>query len=166
MAFYKVQQMKQNGRYYPVAVLVAKPAGIDEVAEQIAESSTVSKADIAAVLTALPAVMARIMNSGRSVRLDNIGTFRYTINARKGGQETEKKVTASDIQGTRIRFLPETAYKTGTGATTRTLVGSNISWDKWTGATVPDDTTPDDGGSEGTGGSSGSDGNTDDNPLG
>lgn len=151
MAFYKARKMKANGKYYPVAVLVAQAAGTDEIARQIAEASTVSKADIVAVLAALPSVMARLMNEGRSVRLENIGSFRYTINAKKGGKETDREVSANDIEGTRIRFVPETSRKAGT-AGTRTLVGSDISWNRWDGQTLPDET-------EGTGSSgSGSEG--------
>lgn len=51
MAYFKAKKMKINGRYYPVAVLTDRPMEIDEVAEQIAEASTVSKADVLAVLT-------------------------------------------------------------------------------------------------------------------
>ena len=50
MAFFKAQQMKTNGKFYPVAVLVDRPMEINEIAAQIAEASTVAKADVVAVL--------------------------------------------------------------------------------------------------------------------
>lgn len=147
MAFYNVKQLKPTDKYYPVAVLVDEPMEIDEIARQISDMCTVNKADIVAVLTALPTVMSRGMNAGRSVHLDEIGYFRYTINARKGGRDTAKEVTEEDIESVRIRFTPETSYPTGKG-TTRSLVDADIRWTKWTGAEVSDgsgDTSTDEG---------------------
>ena len=75
MAFFKAQQMKTNGKYYPVAVLVDRPMEIDEIAAQIAEASTVAKADVVAVLAALPSVMARGMNAASTCQtLDTSAT--------------------------------------------------------------------------------------------
>lgn len=150
MAYFKAKQMKVNGRYYPVAVLTDRPMEIDEVAEQIAEASTVSKADVLAVLNALPPVMARGMNAGRSVHLDGVGRFRYTIAAKKGGKATPEEVTANDVERTRIHFTPE-----GTRSqrvVTRALT-HRAHWTLWTGSTVSDseEETP------GTGGTGGSD---------
>lgn len=161
MAFFKPQQMKVNGQFYPVAVLVDRPMEIDELAEQIAEVSTVSKADIVAVFASLPSVMARGMNAGRSVHIQDVGYFRYTADAKKGGQPTAEEVTAADVARTRIRFTPETKFNTGRTATTRSLAPENVRWTKWGGGTVADP-------SEGTGTGSGSTGGNDDgdNPLG
>lgn len=157
MAFFKVTKMKSTGKYYPTAVLVDKPMEIDELAGQIAEISTVSKADIVAVLASLPGVMSRGMNSGRSVHLQDLGFFRYTIDARKGGRDTEKEVGADDVEHTRIRFTPETHFSTGRVAT-RTLTPQSVRWVKWKGETT------DDGGNAG-GDNTGGGGGMDDNPL-
>lgn len=151
MAFFKVTKMKSTGKYYPTAVLVDKPMEIDELAAQIAEMSTVSKADIVAVLASLPGVMARGMNSGRSIHLQDLGFFRYTIDARKGGRDTEKEVSPDDVERTRIRFTPETRFSTGRVAT-RALTPESVRWVKWKGETTDDGST-DTGGSGGTGGS-------------
>lgn len=142
MAYFKPQKMATNGRYYPVAVLTDQPMEIDEIAEQIAEASTVSKADVVAVLAALPPVMARGMNAGRSVHLDNIGHFRYTISAKKGGRATAEEVTANDIERTRIHFTPEGMRKQGT--VTRAL-SDNVRWTRWGEASSE---TESEGGSE------------------
>lgn len=157
MAFFKVTKMKSTGKYYPTAVLVDKPVEIDELAEQIAEISTVSKADIVAVLASLPGVMSRGMNSGRSVHLQDLGFFRYTIDARKGGRDTEKEVVPDDVERTRIRFTPETHFSTGRVAT-RALAPESVRWVKWGGATTDNGGNADDGG--------GSDNNQGANPLG
>lgn len=130
MAYYKAQKMKINGRYYPVAVITDRPMETDELAQQISEASTVSKADVVAVLAALPSVMTRGMDAGRSVHLQDVGYFRYTAAAKKGGQETAEKVTASDIDYARVQFRPETQFKNG--ATTRVL-SNNVHWTRWEG---------------------------------
>lgn len=160
MAFFKVTKMKSTGKYYPTAVLVDIPMETDELAEQIAEISTVSKADIVAVLASLPGVMSRGMNSGRSVHLQDLGFFRYTIDARKGGRDTEKEVVPDDVERTRIRFTPETHFSTGRVAT-RALTPESVRWVKWKG-----EATDGSGSTGGTGSDGGSDGNQDENPLG
>lgn len=153
MAFFKAQQMKTNGKYYPVAVLVDRPMEIDEIAAQIAEASTVAKADVVAVLAALPSVMARGMNAGRSVHLQDLGHFRYTAAAKKGGRDTAKEVTADDIARARVRFTPETRFSGDT--TTRALTPGEVRWTRFDGQPQPDPEDPDAG-----------DGGQDESPLG
>lgn len=121
----------------------------------MAEASTVAKADVVAVLAALPSVMARGMNAGRSVHLQDIGHFRYTVAARKGGRGTAKEVTADDILHARVRFTPETRFSGDT--TTRALTPSGVRWTRFDGQPQPDPDEPD--------GGSGDD-KEDENPLG
>lgn len=144
MAYYKAKQMKINGKWYPVAVITDRTAEIDEVAEQIAEASTVAKADVLAVLSSLPSVMSRIMNAGRSVHLPDLGHFRYTIAAKPGGKDTAKEVTASDIKHARIRFTPESDRDSG-GTYTRTL-SKNVHWTLWKGEEVKESEEEEGGG--------------------
>lgn len=148
MAYFKVQKMKRNERYYPVAVLTDRPMETDEIAQQISEASTVSKADVVAVLAALPTVMARGMDAGRSVHLQDIGRFRYTIATKKGGQATAKEVSANDVDHTRVHFTPEGSRRQA-GVVTRALSDS-AHWVKWTGTT--DASTSEGGGAEQGGG--------------
>lgn len=136
MAFYKAKQMKQNGKFYPVAILVDEPMDIEEIAEQIAAESTVSKADALAVFASLPHVMARGMNAGRSVHIPYVGHFRYTAAARKGGKDKAEDVSADDILRARIRFVPETRYQGD--AATRALAPSLVHWTRWDGAEQTD----------------------------
>lgn len=97
MAFYNVIKKKINGRFYPQAVLVDKPFETDELADKLAQVSTVSRADVYAVLKDLPLVMTDMMNAGRSVRLEGLGTFRYTIDAVKyGGTQAASAETADE----------------------------------------------------------------------
>lgn len=152
MGYFKSQLMKRNERYYPVAILTDRPMEIDEIAEQISEACTVSKADVVAVLAALPSVMARGMDAGRSVHLQDIGRFRYTIAAKKGGQATAKEVSANDVDHTRVHFTPEGSRRQA-GVVTRAL-SESAHWVRWNGT---DEGSSTEGGGTGEGGDEGQD---------
>lgn len=57
MGFYKKIKMNVNGKWYATSVLVMSPVSTEQVAKRIAAESTVSPADVRAVLTALGGVM-------------------------------------------------------------------------------------------------------------
>ena len=53
---------------------------------------------------------------------------------------TEKEVTAKQINGVRIRFIPETRFRAGAGSmnsrvTVRGLSDVKIDWEEWKGVT-------------------------------
>ena len=135
MAFYKKIKMKVNGKWYPKSVLVVTAATTEQVAKRIAAESTVSPADVRAVLTALGGVMGDFMAQGRSVKLGGVGSFYFTAITNKNGVDTEKEVTANLIKGVRVRFLPETRYRgAGKGrVSTRGLSDVDIDWEEWKG---------------------------------
>ena len=135
MAFYKKMKMKVNGKWYPKSVLVGSPISTEQVAKRLAAESTVSPADVRAVLTALGGVMGDYMAQGRSVKLDGIGSFYFTAATNKNGVETEKEVTANLINGVRVRFIPETRFRgSGKGrVSTRSLSDVDIDWEEWKG---------------------------------
>ena len=83
MAFYKKQHNEKYGVWYPTAITVGQPVATKKVAQRLSAMCTVTYADVMAVLGELPGVMAELMSQGRSVRLDGLGTFRYTL-ATKG----------------------------------------------------------------------------------
>ncbi len=149
MAYFKPKMMAVNQKWYPVAVITDRPAELDEIAEQISEASTVAKADVAAVLAALPSVMKRLMNAGRGVHLQDIGHFRFTVAARPGGKDKAEEVTANDIQHARIRFQPESTRSGSSGAMSRAL-SEGIHWTLWKGETLPDNPDEEGGGGEHT----------------
>lgn len=139
MAFYKPFQLESNKKWYPKAVQVDEPFTTDELADRLADISTVSRADVWAVLKNLPGVMADMMSQGRSVRMDGLGTFRYTINAQKMGVDTAGEVSDAQITAVRVRYTPETRRPTRTGAVTRALVDDNLRWVRFDGQPVADD---------------------------
>lgn len=136
MAFFKKTKQKINGKWYPKSVTVGKPVTTDEVAQRLAKESTVSPADTFAVLKALGGVLGDFMANGRTVKLDGVGTFYYTANASGNGVDSEDKVTATQITGVRVRFIPEVQANSAHQITTRTLVSSNIFWEEWGGKTT------------------------------
>ncbi len=148
MAFYKAMQAKQNGKWYPQAVQVDKPFTTDELADRLAKISTVSRADVYAVLKELPGVMADMMAQGRSVRMEGLGTFRYTINAEKRGVDTADEVSDAQIAAVRVRYVPETRHPNKTGAATRDLVDADLRWVRYDGTPVEDDDEDTSGGED------------------
>ena len=135
MAFYKKTKMKVNGKWYPKSVLVGSPVTTEQVAKRLAAESTVSPADVRAVLTALGGVMGDYMSQGRSVKLEGVGSFYFTAVTNKNGVATEEEVTANQISGVRVRFIPETRYRgAGKGrVSTRGLSDIDIEWNEWKG---------------------------------
>lgn len=148
MAFYTAMQLKSNGKWYPQSVQVDQPFTTDQLADRLADISTVSRADVWAVLKNLPGVMADMMAQGRSVRLEGLGTFRYTINAEKQGVDTPEEVSDKQIVAVRVRYTPETRRPNQKGPVTRALVDDDLRWVRYDGQPVEDeeDTGTDDTG--------------------
>lgn len=119
-------------------MLVGPPVSTKQVAERLSRESTVSLADVYAVLMSLGGVLGDYMSQGRSVKLDGIGTFYFTATANKNGVAKEEDVSAKQINGIRVRFIPETSYKQN-GSTpagrraTRSLTDVSIEWEEWKG---------------------------------
>ena len=137
MAFFKKTKQKVNGLWYPKSITVGKPVTTDEVARRLAAESTVSPADTYAVLKALGGVLGDFMANGRTVKLEGMGTFYYTASAAGNGMDAPEKVTAAQITGVRVRFIPEVRAASNHQITTRSLVSSNIFWEEWGGKDAP-----------------------------
>lgn len=162
MAFYKIRKKKVNGLFYPEAVVMGKQVSTMEVAAMLSDRSTVTRADTLAVLSDLGSVLSNFMAQGRSVKLDGIGSFRYTICAKKQGVESEEKVSTNQIKNVRVRFTPETTRNSDNSVATRSMQTFSIDWVKWDpkeDEKEKDDSTnepeleePDNGGGSATGG--------------
>ena len=79
--------------------------------------------------------MGDYMAQGRSVKLDGLGSFYYTANASGQGVDSADEVSAKQITGVRVRFIPESKRKGGDTTMTRTLVSDDIFWLEWGGTT-------------------------------
>lgn len=93
-------------KYYASAVN-SGAIGIKEVAVAIERTSTVSSADIKAVLDALQQELIRAMQAGQSVRLGDVGSFCPTLNG--SGCPNEADFNASLIKRVKVRYTPSTA---------------------------------------------------------
>jgi predicted histone-like DNA-binding protein len=143
MAFYKKKRQRLSGKWHPFAVIVGKPVTTDHVADRLAAISTVSRGDTYAVLKDLGGVLGDYMAEGRSVRLEGLGTFRYTAVTTGKGVDTPDEVSAKQITDVRVRFVPEVGKNTSGKITTRSLVSDEIFWVEFTADAVVDPTVPD-----------------------
>ena len=110
----------------------------EKIAKRVAVESTVSPTDVRAVLTALGGVMGDYMEQERSVKLDGIGSFYFTAATNKNAIATEKEVTATLINGMRVRFIPETRFQGGAIRATGGLTDVDIEWEEWKGKVETD----------------------------
>lgn len=144
MAYYKKQYNEKNGVWYPHAITVGKPIDTKKIAERLAKISTVSYADVVAVLAELPGVLADYMAQGKSVKLDGLGNFRYVLDTDGVEQEADFDFQ-KQVKAVRVRFVPtrEGAVTKG-GTATRALVPGGIEWLNYDGeAAATDDDTED-----------------------
>ena len=169
MAFYKKQYNKKFSVYYPTAIVVGQPVTTKAVAKRLSQMCTVTYADVMAVLGELAGVMADLMAQGKSVRLDGLGTFRYTLKTK--GVETEEDFDfQKQVEAVHVQFVPQREGAQTKGSTaTRGLVPSGIEWVAYDAAlqkpgTGGDDSGGDDSGGSDSGGGSDGDDETDD-PL-
>ena len=126
MPIFKAIYKKMSQKWHPQAITVGPPVEMDELCDQIGQMTTVSRPDAKAAIEALGMVMGSFMNSGRSVHVAGLGTFYYTCVSNKKGVDTEKEVSANQIVGTRVRFVPESTRKGN--IVTRGLVSANLVW--------------------------------------
>ena len=164
MAFYKKQYNKKFSVYYPTAIVVGQPVTTKAVAKRLSQMCTVTYADVMAVLGELAGVMADLMAQGKSVRLDGLGTFRYTLKTK--GVETEEDFDfQKQVEAVRVQFVPQREGAQTKGSTaTRGLVPSGIEWMAYDAALQKPGTGGDDSGGDDSGGSGDGDDETDD-PL-
>lgn len=113
-------------KWHPQAITVGPAVEMDELCDQISQMTTVSRPDAKAAIEALGMVMGSFMNSGRSVHVDGLGVFYYTCVSAGKGVESEDKVNANQITGTRVRFVPESTRKGN--IVTRGLISANLVW--------------------------------------
>ena len=98
------QNPTEPKKFYAVASSL-KRTDLDEISKDIARgSTTVSEADVRAVLVELADQIAERIVGGETVHLGNLGYFRATLKSK--GAETEKEVTSASIEDVRVRFSP------------------------------------------------------------
>lgn len=127
MAFYKKAYNKKTEVYYPRAITIGTAINTDQIAEALADRSTVTKTDVKAVLTEMADVMSQYMAQGKSVKLEGLGSFRLGLNT-KGVKNEEDFDFQTQLQRVKVNFIPETTYPASTGAATRSMVSNSLEW--------------------------------------
>lgn len=95
-------------KFYASSFITGK-ADIDNLTKRIEKISTVSGADIRAVLYAIVDVVPDILREGNSVTMGNLGAFRVSLSSTPS--DTAEDVTSSSIKSARIIFRPGREFK-------------------------------------------------------
>lgn len=132
---------------------------LDEMAEDIAYSTSLTDGDVLNAIRALIKQTNKHLAAGKIVRLETFGSFQLQLQST--GAETEKKFTSANITGASIQFRPGKPIKAATRAGDGGLTFKRV-------AKKGDAPLPDDGGNQGGGGGNqgGNDGDQGENPLG
>ena len=118
---------KQQGVYYPRAIVQGKPVETETIAKDLAKISTVSNSDVQAVLGDIAGVMHTRMSQGKSVHIKGLGYFRYVLDT-KGVKDLKDFNFEKQMQAVRIEFVPDRTRTSG-GTYTRALVDSEqLEW--------------------------------------
>ena len=127
MAFFRERFSKLTNKWTVGSVSVSQ-YGTKRLAKDIEKESTVSYADVVAVLNALPTVMRRYLAEGHTVKLDSIGTFFLSVQCTKTGVDDVKKISADQITNVKVQFRPEMESTGRKGKRRNTLVADDIEW--------------------------------------
>lgn len=112
-AVIKNDKNTKNGYTYGRAVVLSTVSTKD-LAEEISHSTTVTRADVMAVLIeACVAIKNHLLNSD-AVKLDELGTFKPALKTVAIKEDDDTKFGVNQIKGAKINYLPAT-YFTPTG---------------------------------------------------
>jgi predicted histone-like DNA-binding protein len=95
-------------KYYPILKSSGR-VSLRQLAQQIAEISTVSSVDTMAVLEALLTVIPRELSDGNIVELGDLGSLWLRI--KSDGSETEAAVTGRNVTAVHPQFKPGKEFK-------------------------------------------------------
>lgn len=127
MANFKERYSKLTG-LWTVSSVSTSQYSTKRLAKDIERESTVSYADIMAVLSSLPSVMQRYMAEGHTVKLEGIGTFFLTVQCHKTGVANKEDCSAEQITNVKVQFRPEVEPAGRKGKRKNTLVADNLEW--------------------------------------
>lgn len=110
MIKFVIQKKKNNftksgeSRYYP-QIAPSTPMTLSQITRRIEKRSTVSSADVKAVLDALQYEVIEALQNGNSVRLGDLGSFRLTIKAQGASTAAEARKRGADlIKAVNVQF--------------------------------------------------------------
>ena len=97
------------GERYVARLFRGQDVDLDSIAESISNSTTISYADVLAVLKALEMEISKVVLNGSAVKLGYLGTFSPAIRAKS--QLDIDQVDANTITHFTCRFLPSVSFK-------------------------------------------------------
>ena len=107
---YKVIEKGQPGvagggvkKYYATSVFTGEK-NLEQLTKSIEKISTVSGADIRAVLYAMVDVITEELSDSQIVRLGELGSLRLNVSSE--GKDASKDINASAIRSTKLVFTP------------------------------------------------------------
>lgn len=110
--FYRKQQFKiegsqSYGKWFGKAVSMGD-VDTRQLAEEISHSTTVTRADIMAVLIELTQAMKKHLQNSMTVELDGLGDFRVGLKTK--AVDKAEDFTAANIYGYQILYHPEVKF--------------------------------------------------------
>ena len=100
---------KYGEKYATAQLRMIRQATMHELAEDIADRTTLHRADVMACLEVLPKSLAHYLTNGFGVDLGSLGSMSATCRCKPSS--SEKDFTADLIKGARVRFTPGTEFK-------------------------------------------------------
>lgn len=96
-----------NKLWRPEIVRTGRTVDIKKLSKAICAATTLTPADVAAVLYSLPRAMDIYLREGHTVRLDWLGTFTVYGRSRGRGVLTKEEVHPSQFSSLVVKFTPE-----------------------------------------------------------
>ena len=108
----KKNPLKKNVvKYYP-QMAPTSPLTLDQIIKRVEKRSTVSSADVKAVLDALQYEVMEALASGSTVRLGDLGSFRLTMKSEGAETAAEaKRKGAQLIKRVNVQFTKSTTMR-------------------------------------------------------
>ncbi len=102
------RDLAAEGRFYPAPAYISE-VGINQLASEISESTTLTPAEVIGVIRSLLMTVPRYMLMGYKVRLESFGIFKLGLKTAASckGYEKTMDVTANDIAGVKVMFTPD-----------------------------------------------------------
>lgn len=104
--------------YPQITYQYSTPSTLDEIAQEIGQTSGVSEGEAFSVLKDFRTLLKKKLIDGRTVNINGLGYF--FLAAQSKGTDTPEGFTAADITGLRICFRANKDIRLNTGTTTRT----------------------------------------------
>ncbi len=96
-------------KYFFARTVISNQISFEEFCEELADGSTVGKADIMAVISRMTTVIARHLDRGNSVDCGALGKFRPSV--RSHSVENEKDFRAELMKTPSVIFTPRKEFK-------------------------------------------------------